>query len=33
MTDADTAFEEEEIETAIPPEEVVAAKKLLSERE
>ena len=32
MTDADNAFEEEEIEAAIPPEEVVAAKKLLAER-
>ncbi len=32
MTDADNAFEEEEIEAAIPPEEVVVAKKLLAER-
>ena len=32
MTDADNAFEEEEIEAAIPPEEVVAAKKLLAKR-
>ena len=32
MTDADNAFDEEEIEAAIPPEEIVAAKKLLAER-
>lgn len=32
MTDADTAFEEEEIEAIVPPEEVVAAKKILSQR-
>lgn len=32
MTDADNAFDEEEIEAAIPPEEVVAAKRLLAER-
>lgn len=32
MTDADSAFEEEEIEAPIPPEEVIAAKRLLAER-
>lgn len=32
MTDIDNAFEEEEIEVAIPPEEVEAAKNLLAER-
>ena len=32
MTDADSEFEEESIEAAIPPEEIAAAKKLLAER-
>lgn len=32
MTDADSAFEEEEIKATISPEEVIAAKKLLEER-
>ena len=32
MTDVDSALEEEEIENAIPPEQVIAAKKLLAER-
>lgn len=32
MADADSAFEEEEIENVISPEQVIAAKKLLAER-
>lgn len=32
MTDADSVFEEEEIETVVSPEQVVAAKRILSQR-
>ena len=32
MTDADSAFEEEELEAPIPPEAVASAKKELAER-